>query len=120
MAKHNSFGKKGEELAISELKEKGFNIVAVNWRFHNYEIDIIAESENEMVFVEVKARSTSYFGNPEEFISRGQQKRIVEAAHCFLEENNIEKEARFDVITVLKQDEHLVAEHIEDAFSAFG
>ena len=120
MAQHNTFGKKGEELAIAQLTANGCKILAVNWRFHKCEIDIIAETDKEIVFVEVKSRATSYFGNPEEFISRGQQKRIIEAAHHFLEENNIEKEARFDVIAVLMQDGQLVAEHIEDAFSAFG
>ncbi|MBL4625613.1 MAG: YraN family protein [Flavobacteriales bacterium] len=119
MAKHTQFGKKGEKLAMELLKEKGCRIIAVNWRYQRFEIDIIAETDNEIIFVEVKSRATSFFGNPEEFISRGQQKRIIEAAHQYIEQNNIEKEGRFDVISVLKENGRMKLEHIDDAFSAF-
>ena len=79
MAQHNNLGKKGEDLAIALLKQNGCKISAINCRFQRLEIDIVAETNDEIIFVEVKSRGTSYFGNPEEFISRGQQKRIIEA-----------------------------------------
>ena len=119
MAQHNNFGKKGEELAVELLKQNGCKISAVNWRFQRFEIDIVAETNDEIIFVEVKSRGTSYFGNPEEFISSGQQKRIIEAAHHYIEQFDIDKEARFDVISVLRENGELIAEHIDNTFSAF-
>lgn len=119
MAQHNNFGKKGEALAVELLKQNGCKILAINWRFQRFEIDIVAETSDEIIFVEVKSRGTSYFGNPEEFISRGQQKRIIEAAHQYIEQFDIDKEARFDVISVLRENGQLIAEHIDNAFSAF-
>ena len=119
MAEHNNFGKKGEQLAIELLRKKGCQIKAVNWRYQRFEIDIVAETDTEIIFVEVKSRGTSYFGNPEEFLSRGQQKRIIEAAHQYFEQNDIDKEGRFDVISVLRENGQLKVEHIDDAFSAF-
>ena len=119
MAQHNQFGKKGEQLAIDFLKKKDYSILAANWRFQRFEIDIIAETDSEIIFVEVKSRGTSYFGSPEEFLSRGQQKRIVEAAQQYIEQNDIDKEARFDVIWVIRENGQLIAEHIDSAFSAF-
>ncbi len=75
MAQHNQLGKQGEQMAIAYLIKNGYSIIAVNWRHSRFEIDILAENKNEIVFVEVKARTTSYYGNPEEFISKGQQKK---------------------------------------------
>ena len=58
MAQHNQLGKKGEELAVQYLQEKGYTILAINWQEHKFEIDIVAQHKHEMVFVEVKTRST--------------------------------------------------------------
>ena len=65
MAQHNELGKKGEEEAVKYLKSKDYRIICRNWNFHGYEIDIIAETDEFIVFVEVKTRTTALFGNPE-------------------------------------------------------
>jgi putative endonuclease len=66
----------------------------------------------------VKTRTTKEYGNPEEFVSRKQQRQIIEAAHQYLIENDIEKEARFDVFSLLLQpDSSVELEHISGAFT---
>ena len=119
MANHNNLGKAGEQKAMNYLIQKGYQIEQINWRFHKYEIDIIAKKGDLFVFVEVKSRSTSIYGNPEEFISKGQQKRIITAANEFLMLMDDEVEARFDVIAIIENKWEQKIEHIKDAFAAF-
>ena len=68
MALHNNLGRLGENIAKDFLKQKGFIIIALNWRHLHYEIDIIARHQNILVFVEVKTRSTFKYGFPDESI----------------------------------------------------
>ncbi len=110
-------GNKGEQLAVGYLIKNGFTILFKNWRFLKGEIDIICEKNELIIFVEVKTRSSIDFGNPEEFVSRKQQKLIVNTAHEYLISHQVEKEARFDIISiVLKENNTFEIEHLEDAF----
>lgn len=120
MADHNDFGKLAEELAESFLVEKNYKILAKNYRYLKAEIDIIAQFENQIVIVEVKARATDAFMLPQEAINKKKIRLIVSAANEFLETNNIELETRFDVISVLLNEKgKLEITHIENAFYAF-
>jgi putative endonuclease len=120
MADHNDFGKLAEELAESFLVEKNYKILAKNYRYLKAEIDIIAQFENQIVIVEVKARATDAFMLPQEAINKKKIRLIVSAANEFLETNNIELETRFDVISVLPSEKgKLEITHIENAFYAF-
>jgi putative endonuclease len=111
-------GNIGEEKAVQHLRDNGYLILQRNWRYLKYEIDIICENEEHIVFVEVKTRSTKEYGNPEDFVSRKQQRQIIEAAHHYLIENDIEKEARFDVFSlILNTDNTIELEHIPAAFT---
>lgn len=112
-------GNKGEQLAVAHLVKNNYKILTTNWRFLKGEIDIVCENESNIVFVEVKTRGTIDFGNPEEFVSAKQQKQIVNTAHEYLIKNQIEKEARFDIVAiVLKENQTFEIEHLEDAFGA--
>lgn len=116
MAKHNITGKEGEEFAAAYLKAKGYQIIEMNKRFGKAEIDIIAKIGNEYVFVEVKTRSSDYFGFPEEAIDKRKIKLMGKAAEQFGLEKNDDLEIRFDMISlVLGKDKHDII-HIEDAF----
>lgn len=116
MAKHNIIGKEGEEIAAAYLKAKGYQIIEMNKRFGRAEIDIIAKIGNEYVFVEVKTRSSDYFGFPEEAIDKRKIKLMGKAAEQFSSEKNDNLEIRFDMISlVLGSDKHEIV-HIEDAF----
>lgn len=116
MAKHNIIGKEGEEIAAAFLRAKGYEIIEMNKRFGRAEIDIIAKIGNEYVFVEVKTRSSDYFGFPEEAIDKRKIKLMGKAAEQFSSEKNDNLEIRFDMISlVLGNDKHDIV-HIEDAF----
>ena len=70
MAQHNELGKKGEQLAIDYLVKKGYKILDKNWRYLKAEVDIIAKKDSMIVAVEVKTRSSDYFGDPQDFINK--------------------------------------------------
>jgi len=105
-----------EEKAVKFLIEKNYSILARNWRFKKYEIDIIARDKQTLVFVEVKARSTDAFGEPEVFVNRQKQRFLIAAANQYLLENNIELESRFDIISILVINNNITVKHLEDAF----
>lgn len=116
MADHNELGKKGEELAVKHLKENGYKIVETNYRFKKDELDIIAEKNDSLIIVEVKTRVNEYFGRPEEFVSQGKQKRIINCANQYILEKDIESEIRFDIIAVVINSKRTSLNHIEEAF----
>ena len=118
MAEHNELGKKGEDEAVRYLQKDGYTIVERNWVNEKYEIDIIAKNGEFIVFVEVKTRSSSQWGNPEDAISKGKIRRIVEAADFYLQQYDIELPARFDVISMIWTGKSFEIEHIDDAFLA--
>jgi putative endonuclease len=120
MADHNDFGKIAEDLAADYLLKNGYKILLRNFRYQKAEIDIIAEKDNYIIIAEVKARSTDFFMLPQEAVTKGKMKLLVMAANQFMQENNRNQEVRFDIISVLKdQNGALNIEHIADAFEAF-
>ena len=116
MAQHNELGKKGEQAATNFLKSEGYKILKRNWRMHRHEIDIVVENEEYIIFVEVKTRTSRQWGNPEDFIGNAKIKRIVEAADLYLQINDIDKPARFDIVSAVWDGENFEIEHIDDAF----
>lgn len=117
MAKHLATGKKGEEIALSFLHEKGYNILETNWRHKKLEVDLIAKDGPTLVFVEVKTRSTNFFGLPEEFVDDNKEKHLARAAAAYMKKISHQWAIRFDVISIiLKNDQETEVKHIEDAF----
>lgn len=108
-------GNKGEQLAVNFLSKLGYAILYRNFRSGKAEIDIIAKDNNFIVFVEVKSRSEFKGEMPRELLSNAQQKRIIEAAHNYIVDNDINEEARFDFISVTLDQQNKI-EHIKDAF----
>lgn len=120
MATHNDLGKKAEDLAVEYLQKNSYKILVRNFRFQKAEIDIIAEKDNLIVVVEVKARSTDAFMLPQEAVTKTKIKLIVSAANYYLEEFKKNQEVRFDIISALPDEKgNLTIEHIENAFEAF-
>ena len=101
MAKHNELGKKGEQLAKDFLTEKGYTILETNLRVGRNEIDILAYHNNYLVAVEVKTRTSNFFGNPEEFVSNSQITNIKKVLNIYVDDNEIDNEIRIDVVSVL-------------------
>lgn len=117
MALHNQLGKYGEELAADYLKDSGFRIIAMNWTFGKAEVDIIASFDRYIVFVEVKTRSGTDFGLPEDFVSPSKQKRLQWAAEGYIYQHDYKGEVRFDIVSVLFDSTgKYKINHIEDAF----
>ena len=116
MAQHNELGKKGEDEAVSYLLSEGYKITTRNWRFYGYEIDIVAEVDEYVVFVEVKTRTSVMYGNPEDFVGKARRKRMVEAANHYLIEHEVDKPSRFDIIGIVWDGKKFTLDHIDDAF----
>ena len=119
MADHNELGKKGEQLAVDFLLEKGYKIVEKNYRYRKAEVDIIAMKESILAVVEVKTRSTNYFGNPEAFVNPKKIKLLTMAIDDYVLKNDLDVEVRFDIIAITKQAKGFNIEHLEDAFLFF-
>jgi len=120
MADHNELGKEAENLAAEYLLKNEYKILMRNFRFKKNEVDIIAEKDNLIIVVEVKARSTDFFILPQEAVTKGKIKSIVSAANHFMEEFSKDQEVRFDIISILPDKTgKLEIEHIENAFEAF-
>lgn len=120
MADHNDFGKIAEDMAAGHLQKNGYTILARNFRFQKAEIDIIAEKDELIIIVEVKARSTDAFMLPQEAVTKTKIRSIVSAANHYLEEFDKVNEVRFDIISVLPDEyKNLMIDHIVDAFQAF-
>ena len=109
-------GNRGETLAADFLRKKGFEIVARNYRFKRCEIDLIARRDNWTIFVEVKTRSSLSYGQPEEFVSAQQARRIFEAAAEYIFSTNWHGHIRFDIVSVKLGVTPEVA-HFEDAIN---
>ena len=112
-----SIGKKGENLALKLLKKKGYRLLVRNFRAGHKELDLVMLDGDCLVFVEVKARSSSAFGRPQEFVDYRKQKNLIMAANCFIAENGYhDKCARFDIVEVCLDEGTL--NHIINAFTA--
>ena len=119
MAEHNELGKLGEELAAEYLLKKGYAILETNWVFQKAEIDILAQKENTLAVVEVKTRSSTDFGLPQDFVKSKKIQLLVKAVNAYVTENDLDLEVRFDIIAISKKGQEFVIEHLTDAFFHF-
>ena len=111
-----SLGQNAEDFAVRYLKKQGFAILARNYRYQRAEIDIIGQQNRLLVFVEVKARSSDQFGEPETFVSPNQQALVHAAAEHYIITQNWSHAIRFDAIAILRSNNQLQLTHFEDAF----
>ena len=72
MAERNETGKQGESEARQYLEENGYNVLETNWRFHHYELDIVATNGQELIIIEVKTRSANYLIAPELAVNKSK------------------------------------------------
>lgn len=93
-------GKSGEDKAAAFLKKNGYAVLKRNYRAKTGEIDIIAEKDSTLVFVEVKTRSSDAYGEGYQSVTHAKQHKIIRTAESYLTENNLEKLCRFDVISI--------------------
>lgn len=119
MAQHNELGKKGEQLAVDFLLKNNYDIVERNYRFDKAEVDIIAQKEGVLAIIEVKTRSTSDFGDPQDFVKPKQIQRLVKAVDEYVTVNDLDVEVRFDIIAIVKEGKGFNIEHLKNAFYHF-
>ena len=119
MAQHNELGKKGEQLAVDFLLENNYDIIERNYRFEKAEVDIIAKKKDILAIVEVKTRSSTDFGNPQDFVKPKQIKNLVKAVDEYITVNDLDVEVRFDIIAIVKEKGVFKIEHLENAFYHF-
>lgn len=100
MANHIDTGILGEEIANNYLKERGFVILHKNWRFANWEIDIIAKQNYVLHFIEVKTRRSNKFGNPEDSVNKRKLKNLIAAAEEFTFQYPGWKHISFDILSI--------------------
>lgn len=109
-------GDLGERIVADYLEKDGFTIVTRNYRLRTGEVDLIAERGDLMAFVEVKARSHSFF-DLTEVISKPKQRRIIACAKRYIMEHSIhDKSIRFDVALIEDLDSQVIM-YIPDAFT---
>jgi len=116
MKTSNQIGRDGEKYCLSYLIKKKYKILEQNWRYRRYEIDIIAQIKNYIIFFEVKTRKINYLISPETSISKSQIKRITDAANYYIKKHEIDFEVRFDIIAITYDDNLYHVKHIKDAF----
>lgn len=119
MNKSNINGANGEIFAARYLVKKGYNIVALNYRSRYGEIDIIAEDDEYILFVEVKSRDENALFLPREAVDNKKQQKIIQTARLYLSVADVEKQPRFDVIEVYlnsKNQRTAKINHIKNAF----
>ena len=117
MAKQQKIGKLGEDIVCQFLNNLGYRILERNWRYSKAEIDIIAMDGNILTFIEVKAKSYTFFGDPEASVSAYKERLIIDAANRYMSLIGHTWEIRFDIVSVLfdKQLNPKIT-HFKDAF----
>lgn len=110
-------GLRAEEAVAAYLDKKGFRVLKRNVRYPFGELDIVAEHERTLVFVEVKYRQKLSYGSPFEAVSLSKQRKIILAAKAYLQEHHASMPAcRFDVVSLSGDLNDPLIDHIADAF----
>jgi putative endonuclease len=98
--KSQKLGNKGETIASEFLQKQGLKIIERNYHNNLGEIDIICREADILVFVEVKTKTGSDLGSPEEMVGLKKQKKLRDISQLYLVENELEENYRIDVVAV--------------------
>lgn len=111
-------GDEGEDLAVAYLESKGYTVLDRNYFFERAEVDIVAAHDNGICFVEVKKRSSTKFGSPEEFITEEKMENIYKASEAWIYERKMDGyPVRYDVIAIVQRGNQAPdIKHFENAF----
>jgi putative endonuclease len=117
---HNlDLGKQGEQFAKNYLLVNGYTLVEENWRWHHHEVDLIVSNDIYMIFVEVKTRSHVVFGEPEVSVTREKQQKIIRAANAYMLKTRSPKDARFDIVSIIIENETPQIKHLPNAYRKY-
>lgn len=116
MNQKQKYGKLGENEATKYLEDLGYEIICNNFSCMQGEIDIIAKDGRELVFVEVKTRTSKKYGEAKEAVNKNKQMHIKNAVKYYLYKNKLENAlVRIDVIEVYIKKEVIIINHIKKA-----
>lgn len=115
MIEKHALGKQGEMLAADYLSAKGYEILEKNWRFRKAEVDLICKYNNTIVFVEVKTKSYTFFGQPEDSITERKEELLVFAAFEYIQQIEHLGDIRFDVVSIVisKSGKHVIKHFLD-------
>ncbi|MCC9135842.1 YraN family protein [Pontibacter silvestris] len=113
--RHIQTGQDGERKAAAFLQQLGYTILQLNYRYKRAEVDIIAQKNNVLVFIEVKTRATNRFGLPEEAVTPKKEELMLSAAEEYIYKTGWQHDIRFDIISITLSTPPVI-HHIEDAF----
>ena len=108
------FGKEGEDVAAQYLNEKGYKILDRNFACKRGEIDIVAFKDEQIIFVEIKSRTSTKYGLPSEAVTKEKIKHLLRTAETYLIIKNLmDIDVRIDVIEVYKEKGIYQINHLE-------
>lgn len=110
---NKKLGKRGENQACKYLKKSGYSILERNYKNPFGEIDIIAQKEDTVAFIEVKTRLNENYGAPSEAVDKKRRFKYIKGAEYYFLGKQIDFTVRFDIIEILRGE----INHIENAFS---
>jgi len=108
-----AIGTAKEELACKYLEMRGLQLIARNVRYRSSEIDLVMQSEDSLIFIEVRYRRNTWFGTPAESVNWNKQQRLRVAANQYLQQHPTHLACRFDVIAITGNDN---IEWLQNAF----
>lgn len=111
-------GRVGEEMAVAELRQLGLSILELNAHVgRSGEIDIVAQEGEVLVFVEVKTRTGSWMGSPEESVHKQKQQQLKRLARSWIHRHGMYgMEVRFDVVAIEMNDHTKELRYLRNAF----
>lgn len=117
-AARQQFGELGERIAERWLRRQGWRVIQRRFRNGHRDIDLVVERDGTVVFVEVKARRGTEFGDPVEAVNWAKQKELARSASVWIDRHGRPSESyRFDVIGVLVQGDRVRVRHVANAFA---
>lgn len=116
-ASHRNKGKIGEDIAMNYVMQLGYKILVQNYYYNHGEIDIVANDGKVLVFIEVKFRRSTGFGEPEESVTPKKQELLRRTAEGYVAEKNITGiDCRFDVVSVKQKDGKATCSILKNCF----
>lgn len=114
--KKSETGRRGEDLALAWLSDRGFRLLDRNWRGGHKELDLVMESDERVHVVEVKTMTPPLQIQPFEKVDARKQSRLIAAASRYIVEKHVRKEVQFDIVSVVLGEGQPAVEYIPEAF----
>lgn len=118
MTAHNQrLGALGERIAERWLRKHGYTILARRFKFGRRDIDLVAQRDATVAFVEVKARKGQDFGDPVEAVHHRKQRELTKSARVWIDRHGRDGEQyQFDVVGILVDESRVQVKHVTNAF----